>query len=122
MQIKTTPVRIAIMCMCVCVCEVASVVSDSATIWTVAHQAPLSVGFSRQEYWSGLPCLPPGYLPNLGIEPSSFMSPALVVGFLTTGATWEAHMYIYIFGVCIIQWGLMCVHICMYIYLCVYIY
>ena len=105
-----------------CVCEVASVVSDSATIWTVAHQAPLSVRFSRQEYRSGLLCLSPGYLPNLGIEPSSFMSPALVVGFFTTGATWEANMYIYIHSVCIIQWGLMCVHyVCMYIFVCIYI-
>ena len=40
-----------------------------ATQWTVAHQAPLSMGFSRQEYWSGLPFPSPGYLPNLGIEP-----------------------------------------------------
>ena len=37
--------------------------------WTVAHQAPLSMGFSRQEYWSGLPCPPPGDLPDPGIEP-----------------------------------------------------
>ena len=41
------------------------------TLWTVAHQAALSVGFSRQEYWSGLPCPPPGDLPDLGIEPAS---------------------------------------------------
>ena len=41
------------------------------TPWTVAHQAPLSMGFSRQEYWSGLLCLPPGDLPNPGIEPRS---------------------------------------------------
>ena len=39
------------------------------TLWTVAHQAPLSMGFSRQEYWSGLPCPPPGDLPIPGIEP-----------------------------------------------------
>ena len=39
------------------------------TLWTVAHQAPLSMSFSRQEYWSGLPCTPPGDLPNPGIEP-----------------------------------------------------
>ena len=39
--------------------------------WTIAHQAPLSMGFSRQEYWSGLPCPPPGNLPNPGLEPSS---------------------------------------------------
>ena len=46
-----------------------SIMSDSATPWTVAHQAPLSVGFSRQEYWSGLPFLSPGDLPDPGIEP-----------------------------------------------------
>ena len=57
-------------------------------------QAPLSMGFSRQEYWSGLPFPPPGDLPNLGIEPASLMSPALVNRFFTTSATWEA-MYIY---------------------------
>ena len=45
---------------CVCVCVSRSVVSDSATPWTVAHQAPLSVGFTGQEYWSGLPFPPPG--------------------------------------------------------------
>ena len=48
-----------------------------ATLWTVARQAPLSEGFSRQEYWSGLPCPPPGDLPNSGIKPTSFMLPAL---------------------------------------------
>ena len=54
-----------------------SVVSDSfATPWTAAHQAPLSMGFSRQEQWSGLPCPPPGDRPNPGIEPTS---PALQV-------------------------------------------
>ena len=42
-----------------------------ATPWTVAHQAPLSMGFSRQEYWSGLPCPPPEGLPNLGVKPAS---------------------------------------------------
>ena len=45
-----------------------------ATLWTVAHQAPLSVGFSRQEYWSGLPCSPPGDLSNTGIESTSLRS------------------------------------------------
>ena len=51
---------------------------------TVTHQAPLSMGFSRQEYWSGLPRPPPGNLPDPGIEPSSLASPALAVGFFTT--------------------------------------
>ena len=59
------------------------------TPWTVACQAPLSMGFSRKEYWSGLPCPPPGDLPNLGIEPRSLMSPALADGFFTTSTTWE---------------------------------
>ena len=58
--------------------------------WTVAHQAPLSTGFSRQEYWSGLPFPPPGALPNPGIEPGSLESPALAGEFFTTSATWEA--------------------------------
>ena len=53
-----------------------------ATPWTVAHQTPLSMVFSRQEYWSGLPCPSPGDLPDPGIEP---MSPALAGRFLTTG-------------------------------------
>ena len=63
------------------------------TRWTVANQAPLSMGFSRQEYWSGLPCPPPGDLPDPGIEPV-FLSPALAGGFFTTSATWEAQIFI----------------------------
>ena len=47
------------------------------TSGTVACQAPLSLGLSRQEYWSGLPCPPPGHLPETGIKPVSLMSPAL---------------------------------------------
>ena len=58
--------------------------------WTVARQAPLSMGFSRQEYWSGLLFPLPGDLPDPGIEPMSLMSPALAGGFFTTGTTWEA--------------------------------
>ena len=53
-------------------------------------QAPLSIGFSRQEYWSGLLCPPTGDLPEPGIEPKSLMSPALTSGFFSTSATWEA--------------------------------
>ena len=60
------------------------------TPWTVACQAPLSMGVSRQEHWSGLPCPPPEDLPDPGTEPTSFMSPALTGGFFTTNATWEA--------------------------------
>ena len=57
---------------------------------TVAHQAPLSMGFSRQEYWSGLPFPSPGHLPDAGIKPVSLMFPALASRFFTTGTTWEA--------------------------------
>ena len=59
------------------------------TVWTVAGQIALSVGFSRQEYWSGVPYPPSGDLPNPGIEPGFLMSPALAAGFFTTSATWE---------------------------------
>ena len=60
-----------------------------ATPWTAAHKAPLSMEFSRQEYWSGMPCPPPGDLPNPGTEPVSLVSPALAGGFFTTTDTWE---------------------------------
>ena len=60
------------------------------TPWTVAHQAPLSMGFSRQEYWSELPCPPPWDLSDAEIGPMFLASPALASGFLTTGATREA--------------------------------
>ena len=56
------------------------------TLWTVAHQAPLSMGFSRQDYSSGLPCPPPGDLPNPGIKPTS---PALADGFYITEPPWK---------------------------------
>ena len=73
----------------VCVLSCLSRVQLFAIPCTVARQAPLSVGFSRQEYWSGLPCPPPGDLP----EPMSLMSPALAGGFFTTSATWEALLH-----------------------------
>ena len=60
------------------------------TPWTVALQAPLSIGFSRQEYWSGWPCPPLGDLPDPGIKPASLMPPALAGRFFTTSTTWEA--------------------------------
>ena len=73
-------------CMCVCVC-----VSDSlVTPWTVAHQAPLSMGFPRQEYWSGLPFPPPGDLSNPGMEPTSLASPVLAGRLFTTSTTIKA--------------------------------
>ena len=91
------------MCVCVCVCvyiyiyiffffflQHACKVWLCVNLWTVACQAPLSMGFSRQEYWSGLPWLPPGALPDPGIKPESLVSPALAgmfFFFFTTSAT-----------------------------------
>ena len=65
------------------------------THWIGVHQAPLSVGFSRQEYWSEVPFPPPGDLPTPGTEPKSLtfpMSSALASRFFTTSITWEARM------------------------------
>ena len=59
------------------------------TPWTVARQASLFMGFSRQEQWSGLPCPPPGDLPYPGIKPASLTSLALAGMFFTAMATWE---------------------------------
>ena len=74
---------------CACVLSHFSCVQLFVTLWTAACQAPLSMGFSRREDRSELPCPPPGDLPNLGIEPMSFMSPALADRFFTTSASWE---------------------------------
>ena len=84
-------------CMCVCALSHFSRVWFFATLWTVACQAPLSMWFSRQEYWSGLPCPPPGDLPDPGIEPASLMSPVLAGKFFTTSATlslWNCLVFI----------------------------
>ena len=70
-----------------CAC---SVVSDSVTPGTLAHQAPLSMGFSRQEYWRGLSFPPPGDLPDLGIEPTPPESPALAGEVFTTAPGTDA--------------------------------
>ena len=67
-----------------------------ATPWTVALQAPASMQFPSQEYWSWLPFPPPGDLPNPGIEPASLVSPASAGGFFTTSAPWEA---VYLFNI-----------------------
>ena len=59
-----------------------------ATLWIVTWQTPLSMGFSRQEYWGGLPFPTPGNLPEPQIEPMYLISPALAGGFFTTSTTW----------------------------------
>ena len=63
----------------------------SVTPWTIARQAPLSVGFSRQGYWCGLPFPTPGDLPDPEIEPATLTSPVLAGRLLTISTTWEAH-------------------------------
>ena len=75
--------------------------SNSVTPWTVAHQAPLSMEFSRQENWSGLPFPSGGDLPKPEIKPVILVSPALADRFFYQCATWEAHSY----NVCHIMWS-----------------
>ena len=70
-------------------------VSLFTTLWTVAHQASLSMGFSKQVHWSGLPFPSPGDHPHPGTESVSLMSPALTDEFFTISTTWEAYCYIY---------------------------
>ena len=78
-----------------CLCaQLLSHVRLFAAPWTVAHRAPLSIGCSRQEYWSGLPFPPPGALPHPGIKPTFLSSPAWAGGFFTMIATWEAWMLV----------------------------
>ena len=76
----------------------------SAILWTVACQGPLSMRFSRQEYWSGLPRPSLGDLPDPGIEPTSLMSPALASGFLTTSTTRCIHGFFYCFSLLWTTW------------------
>ena len=80
-------------CVCACLLSHFRHVQLFTSPWIIAHQAPLSMGFSRQEYWSGLPWPPPGDLPDPGIEPISLKSPALAGGFFITNTTWEAPLF-----------------------------
>ena len=76
-----------------CVLNCISCVQLFATLWMVARQAPLSMGFSRQEFWSRLPCPTPGDLPDSGIEPASLTSPELTGEFFPTSVTWTLITY-----------------------------
>ena len=71
--------------------QLPSCVQLFVTPWTVAHQVPLSMGFSRQKYWSGLPSPPPGYFPDPGVESKSPASPTSVGGFFTTVPPGKPH-------------------------------
>ena len=90
-----------------CECWGTSVMSSAATVWTVARQAPLFMGFSRQECQSGLPCPPPADLPDPGIKPMSITSPALASRFFTASAIWEVILHV-------------CVCVCVYTHTYIY--
>ena len=79
-------------CMCA---QLLSHVGLFGITWTAAHKAPLSMGFSRQEHWSGLPFPPPGDLPDPGTEPKSLVSPALAGGLFTTEPPGKLSRYQY---------------------------
>ena len=88
---------ITLLYVCVCVCVSVCLLSHIqlfVTQWTVARQAPLSMEFSRQEYWSGLLFSPPGDLPNPGIKPTSLVSPTLAGGFFTTEPPRKPTIYV----------------------------
>ena len=87
-QISNTPNICWFFRVCVCVL---SRVWLFATLYTINHQVPLFMGFSRQEYWNGLSFPPPGDLPDLWIEPMSLMPLAFASRFFTTSTTREAH-------------------------------
>ena len=74
--------------MCMHACSIASVMSNS--LRPHGHQAPSSIGFTREGYWSESPCPPPGDLPDPGIKPTSLMLPAMAGGFFIIRVTWEA--------------------------------
>ena len=78
----------------VCMLSHFSCIWPFATSWTITHQALLSMGFSRQEYWSGLPFSPPGNLPNPGIQPLSPVAPALAGGFFATELPGQPPFYV----------------------------
>ena len=102
-------------------------------LWTVAHQAPLSMGFSRQEHWSGLPFPSPGDLPGPGIDPASLTSLTLAGRFFTTSTTLEVHIcvcvsiyilyidtHILVYGSIYTRYGMY--DMCLYIFLaCIYV-
>ena len=93
----------------VCVYVLFSVMSNSfVTPWTITRQAPLSMGFSRQEYWSGLPCPPPGDLPNPGIE---CKSPAWQADSLLFSHQEAINIYIHTY-----------IHTYIYTYICIHTY
>ena len=104
-----------------CVFYVTSVVPDSLRAHALAHQAPLSMEFSRQEYWSGLPCPSLGDLPNPGVKPVSFSSPVLAGTFFISSTTAVLNLicdnwkYLYIFK-CLLTYARVCVCVCVCVF------
>ena len=92
-SVSQSSINFVSLSVCVCVLLL-SCVQFFATLWTVAHQGSLSMDFSREEYWSGLPFPTPGDLPDQGIEP---VFPVSCIGrcILYHCATWETHYYLY---------------------------
>ena len=117
-------------CVCGCVCVCVRSVAQFATPWTLAHQAPLSLEFSRQEYWRGLPFLTSEDLLNSGIKSTPLASPALTGRLFTTMPPGNpicvhiyTHMYIYIYiSIDIYMYIYVYTHMCIYTCVCVYIY
>ena len=106
-----------------CICSHSGVSSSLTSSWTVACQAPLSMGFPRQEYWSGLPFPSPGDIPDSGIEPASLVSPELQVDSLPL-----SHLGTYYPGYFIFYWSIVffflqcCVNFCHAAYIQLYMH
>ena len=107
MRVLVPPHPSSILCACcvhaMCMLSRFSCVRLFVTPWTVAHQAPLSMGFSRQGYWNGLPCPPPGDLPDPGIEPASLVAPAPQAGSLLLSQWGSPGAHIYMLPICVNQ-------------------
>ena len=87
---------VVVICMSVCMLSHFSHVQLFVTPQTVAHQAPQSMGFSRQVYWNGLPCPSPRGVPNPGIEPTSLVAPALQLKSFTTELPGKPQLFVYL--------------------------
>ena len=95
-----------------CVCVLAlSRVQLFVTLWTIRHQAPLSMGFPRQEYWSGLPFPPPGIFPTQESNPCLLLSPELAGRFFTIRPT---PCIINVFNKCFLNWIWDILEVCLF--------
>ena len=97
--------------LCACLPSHFSRIGLFAALWTIARQAPLSMGYSRQEFWSGLPYVPLEDLPNPGTKPMSLKSPALAGRFFTSSATWET-LLVWLFLCSMVLFSILCVCVC----------